>query len=174
MRPFARTAAATVTASFTVLERELLFDLATQVIQLLDGHTEVPSDALFAATGIGGGDAPPSDPAIARLLPNAYSDDDAAAREFRRLTESSLTGRKIANARALVDSIDSGSEVELSEETQQAWLRALTDIRLVIASRLEIETDDDEGRIETDEDLMMRDAYDWLGMVQASLIDALE
>lgn len=174
MRPFGRTATGTVTATFSVLERELLDDLATQVVELLDDATEQAPDGLFASMGIGGGDALSNDPAIARLLPNAYSDDEDAAREFRRLTENSLTSRKIANARALVASLDGGGEVELSAEAQQAWLRTLTDIRLIIASRLGIESDDDEGRLETDDDLMMRDIYDWLGTVQGSLIDVLE
>lgn len=174
MKPFHRTAAGTVKAKFTVFERELLHDLATQVVALLDDATEPAPDALFAITGIGGGDALSNDPAIARLLPNAYSDDEDAAREFRRLTENSLTSRKIANARALVTSLDGGGKVELAAEAQQAWLRSLTDIRLIVASRLGIEGDDEQGRRETDADLMLRDVYDWLGIVQGSLIDVLE
>ena len=53
-------------------------------------------------------------------------------------------------------------------------MRTLTDIRLIIASRLGIENDGDEGNDETDADLMMQDIYDWLGMVQGSLIEALD
>ena len=154
MRPFERSGDL-VSASFTALEVELLGDLAEQVADLL-------------------GDATTSDPAVARLLPDAYSDDEDAAAEFRRFTEHGLTSRKIANARALIHSLESGGEVKLGVAEQQAWLRALTDIRLIIASRLGIETDEDEGFHETDDDLMVRDIYDWLASVQGSLIEALE
>ena len=154
MRPFERNGES-VTATFTALEVELLEDLASQVVDLL-------------------GDAPQSDPALARLLPDAYRDDEEAAQEFRRFTEQGLTDRKIANARALIRSLEAGGEVELDTAGQQAWLRTLSDIRLIIASRLGIETDDDDGRDESDADLMMRDIYDWLASVQGSLIESLE
>ena len=154
MRPFERQGES-ITASFTALEVELLGDLASQVVDLLD-------------------ETPESDPAVARLLPDAYRDDEEAAQEFRRFTERGLTDRKIANARMVIRSLEAGGEVELDTPGQQAWLRTLSDIRLIIASRLGIETDDDLGRGESEEDLMMRDIYDWLAGVQGSLIEALE
>ena len=154
MRPFERSGEA-VTASFTALEVELLGDLASQVVDLLD-------------------ESPASDAAVARLLPDAYRDDEEAAQEFRRFTEQGLTDRKIVNARMVIRSLESGGEVELDTVGQQAWLRTLSDIRLIIASRLGIETDDDHGRDESDDDLMMRDIYDWLAGVQGSLIESLE
>jgi hypothetical protein len=154
MRPFERSGE-TVTASFTTLEVELLGDLAAQVVDMLGG-------------------ADPSDPAVARLLPDAYRDDEDAAQEFRRFTEPGLTERKIGNARAVIQSLAGGGEVELGTDAQQAWLRTLTDIRLIIGSRLGIETDDDHGREESVDDLMLRDIYDWLASVQGTLIEALE
>lgn len=172
MIPFERTAEGTVTASFTDLERELLTNLATQVVELLGEPSIDEHHADFA--GIGGGDAASADPAIARLLPDAYRDDAEASREFRRLTENSLAARKVSNAQVLVGALASSGEIELRTEAQQAWLRALTDIRLIIASRLGIENDGDDGRGETDADLMLHDIYDWLGMVQGSLIGALD
>lgn len=154
MRPFERSGDV-VTGSFTGLELELLGDLAAQVIDLLD-------------------DAVEGDPAVARLLPDAYPDDEEAAQEFRRFTEHGLTERKISNARMLIQSLEKGGEVDLAPDAQQAWLRTLTDIRLIIASRLGIETDEDRGREDSDDDLMLRDIYDWLAGVQGSLIAALE
>ena len=168
MIPFERLDEGVVAASFTELERELLTDLATQVVELLGSQTAGD------AAGMGGGDATPADPAIARLLPDAYRDDEEASREFRRFTENSLAARKVSNAQALVAAVADSGEIELGVEAQQAWLRALTDIRLIIASRLGIENDGDEGNDETDADLMMQDIYDWLGMVQGSLIEALD
>ena len=160
--------------SFTPLETELLGDLATQVIELLDDGSELPEDRLLAAVGIGGSDGPSSDPAIARLLPSAYLDDDHASQEFRYLTENSLVSRKVANARLLRETLRAGGEVQLGPDEVQAWLRSLVDIRLIIASRLGIEHDGDEGHADTDDDIMMQDVYAWLGIVQGSLVDALD
>jgi hypothetical protein len=174
MRPFEKLPDGRVLGTFTPLESELLNDLATQVVELLDEETDLPPDRLLASVGIGGGEAPSSDPAIARLLPNAYLDDEAASQEFRYLTEHSLVNRKIANARVFMLTLDGGGDVELDAASQQAWLRTLADIRLIIASRLGIEHDDDEGHRDSDEQMMMRDVYDWLAAVQGSLVDALD
>lgn len=174
MRPFEKLPDGRVLGAFTPLESELLNDLATQVVELLDEDTGLPPDRLLASVGIGGGDGPSSDPAIARLLPDAYPDDEAASQEFRHLTEHSLVNRKIANARVFMLTLDGGGDVELDAASQQAWLRTLADIRLIIASRLGIENDDDEGHTDSDEQMMMRDVYDWLAAVQGSLVDALD
>ena len=163
-----------IIGEFTPLETELLGDLATQVAELLDEGSELPEDRLLAAVGIGGSAGPSSDPAIARLLPNAYLDDDHASQEFRYLTENSLVSRKVANARVFRESLRSGGEVRLAPDAVQAWLRTLADIRLIIATRLGIEHDGDEGHADTDDDIMMQDVYSWLGIVQGSLVDALD
>ena len=187
MRTFEALPDGHVLGGFTPLESELLNDLATQVVELLDG--QLPHDRLLAtvgiattdvatngiaSAGIGGSDGPSSDPAIARLLPNAYLDDEHASQEFRYFTEHSLVSRKITNARIFTLTLDGGGEVNLGPEAQQAWLRTLADIRLIIASRLGIENDGDEGRADSDDEIMMNDVYEWLAVVQGSLVDALD
>jgi hypothetical protein len=119
--------------------------------------------------GIGGGEAPPLDPALARLLPDAYRDDRQAASEHRQLTELALVERKVANARILMSSLEQ-SMVQLDAGAVQSWLRTLTDLRLTIAARLQIETDDDIG---VGDDAML-DLYDWLGYLQGTLVEELE
>lgn len=52
----------------------------------------------------------------------------------------------------------------------QSWVRTLTDLRLVIAARLQIETDDDVG-IGDENKLML---YDWLAYLQSTLVEAME
>ena len=160
--------------TFEQLVIDELDALPDDMIDGLDNVVFVTEDRLLAAVGIGGSDGPSSDPAIARLLPNAYPDDENASQEFRYLTENSLVSRKIANARAFKLTLDGGGEVELGPEAQQAWLRTLADMRLIIASRLGIEHDGDEGRADSDDDIMMHDVYAWLAMVQGSLVDALD
>ena len=176
MTPFQRVEGGALVARFGAVESEIIADLAGQVADLLDESVTLPDDSLLATVGIGGGDSAPADPAVARLLPDAYADDADASRDFRRLTEHSLATRKIANARLVELGLRTAGHdgFELDPGAQQAWLRTLTDIRLVIASRLGIESDDDRGRHDTDEQEMLREVYDWLGMVQETLIEALE
>ena len=60
-------------------------------------------------------------------------------------------------------------DIALDEEGVRAWMRTLTAIRLVIASRLGIEDEDD--RDETDPRFGV---YDWLGYRLEGLLQASE
>ncbi|WP_167041760.1 DUF2017 domain-containing protein [Salinibacterium sp. ZJ454] len=157
MTPWTRDDDNVLSAEFSDIETAILRDLARQVGELVES-------------------ADHRDPALARLLPDAYRDDPAAAAEFRRLTAADLTARKAAGIRligAMLSDSDSG-RVVVTDPQALDWMRALTDIRLVIASRLGIEEDGDEGRTDSDEDLFLRNAFDWLGFVQDSIVQALE
>jgi hypothetical protein len=170
-----------ISATFTPLECELITDLASSIAQLLDNHARShESDPLFEAVGMGGSDALSNDPAIARLLPDAYRDDSDSSKEFRQLTERSLASRKVANALVVVDSLEraSGGDVVLDAAAAQSWLRAISDIRLAIAARLGIEHDEDQGTLglgtEEEESVMLREVYDWLAYVLESLVIAID
>lgn len=181
MIPFTRERDGAITARFTRDEAAVLRDLSDQLVtMLLDRSAEAPSDpasVVFAQAGIGGGQSAPLDPALARLLPDAYLDDAGAASEHRRLTERSLIERKVVNARAVAGALpptDRPVAVRLDAAAVQSWLRALTDLRLAIAARLEIVGDDDHGRIDDEHDAAMLGVYDWLGALQGSLIECLD
>lgn len=195
MKPFKRRRRGGLAATFEIGEAHLIANLAGQVIELLrdrNGAPESTADPLAAEFGFGGPSLAPEDPVLQRLLPDAYRDDADDASEFRRYTERSLTNHKVENCTAVIDSlidggldlgqlpdVDSGEriDVELDEGGTQAWLRALTDIRLSIAVRLGIETDEDSALIALSDDeatLAMHDIYDWLGYVQETLIAALD
>lgn len=151
-------------------ERAVLADLVGQLLGMLQARaSESPVDLLYAQLGIGGPADPPLDPALARLLPDAYRDDRQAASEHRQLTELSLVQRKVANAEAVIASLLRSPTV-LDDAQVQSWLRSLTDLRLTIAARLQIETDDDEG---IGDDAMLS-IYDWLGYLQGMLIEVIE
>jgi hypothetical protein len=162
VRAFRRTKDGSLSARFSAQERSVLASLAGQVAGLLGDRRSMDPD-----------------PALARLLPDAYRDDAEAAAEFRRFTEDTLAANKIRNALAVAHSLDGASsssgslDVTLDPPAVQAWLRCLTDIRLTVAARLGIEADGDEGA-DDDEGLMLREVYDWLGFVQGSLVQALE
>lgn len=169
MIAFAREGA-DVTAPFIPEERALLSSLANQLVAMLEERAaESPADLLYAQLGIGGPSAPPLDPALARLLPDAYRGDAEAASDHRRFTELGLVDRKVANARTVIRVLEN-YEVRLAAAEVQAWLRHLTDLRLVLAARLQIEDDDDEG---TGDEAML-DLYDWLGYLQGTLVECLE
>ncbi len=175
MKPFKRTRDS-IAVTLPPEHAELLRELAEQLIELLAGRSAEaaePVDALLAQLGIGGASTPSLDPALARLLPNAYRDDEYAASEHRQLTELSLIERKIANARTVAESLES-RPTRLDAPATQSWLRTLTDLRLTIAARLEISTDDDPGRRDTESDRTLHDIYDWLGYLQGMLLEVIE
>jgi hypothetical protein len=198
MRPFKRRRRGGITATFEIGEAHLLANLAGQVVELLrdrNGAEESDADPLAAQLGMGGPSLPPDDPVLQRLLPDAYRDDPDDAGEFRRFTERSLTSAKVLNAETLIGSLVDGGlnfaelpdglmgdegdpvEVELDDDEVQAWLRALTDVRLSLAVRLGIETDDDAVRVSQSDDdatAAMSDIFEWLGYVQETLVSALD
>jgi hypothetical protein len=149
MRGFRREPDGSLTARIRSEEQNVLITLASQVSDLLDS----PHAA---------------DPALRRLLPDAYRDDPESAAEFRRLTEDSLAERKRGNAQILIASLDGVESVRLDARQAQAWLRSLTDIRLTLAARLGIEHDGDTG-----DDPTLHGVYEWLGFVQGSLVEAV-
>ncbi|MFF0550635.1 MULTISPECIES: DUF2017 domain-containing protein [unclassified Streptomyces] len=178
------------------IEISILRTLTVQLLELIGPGIPEDADPL-AALFAEGPSEPPSDPALARLFPDAYGSPDGAAEEgvdpaetversaeFRRYTENDLRARKRDDALAVVRSLDAltpGGDgvavLELTGELPLRWLGALNDLRLTIAARLEI-TEDEQGAALVglpDEDprkpIVM--AYHWLTGLQESLIETL-
>ena len=86
---------------------------------------------------------PPADPAVARLLPDASRDDPELAQSFRRLTEQDLRERKRDSLGLAAGALRRRAPVVLDDSEAQALLKGLTDVRLVLAERLGIATDED-------------------------------
>ena len=147
-----------VCAQFDEFEAGVVAGLASQVAQLIE-------------------ERPDYDPAVQRLLPDAYRDDPDAQAEYRTMTETDLASRKVANARLIAAALAPGEwprEVELDESGAMRWMRSLTDIRLVLANRIGIR-DDGESQDDTSETgLALREAYDVLGALQESLVRAVD
>ncbi|MFP3415909.1 DUF2017 family protein, partial [Bacillus sp. SIMBA_074] len=93
----------------------------------------------------------------------AYPDDPEASAEFRRFTAAGLAERKEAGARTVIetlgDALDGPVTVSLDAAQATAWLRTITDIRLVLAARLGIHQDGDEGEIHDQDSAMQRAVY---------------
>jgi len=169
----------TVTGRFVLrlddLEKGLLGSLIAQLADLLAPKQEL--DPMAAMVGIDPGAERSNDPALARLFPDAYSDDEEAASEFRRFTERSLRETKMAHARTVAHSIDrSGNKIVLGDADAQAWLGTLNDLRLTLGSRLGIDEDNHEDFLALPEDhptFALYHVYDWLTFLQDTLIRAL-
>ncbi len=168
---FSRSASGKVTLTLSNDERVLLVDLYRQMHSLLE-TPDVPAEAdpLAALVGLDGPTKEPSDPAIARLFPNAYLDDQNAAQDFRRFTEPDLRNEKRQNLDVVSGSLEHElSQFELTEQEISAWLKSLNDLRLVLGVRIGI-TDDYREELVEDPGFHL---YDYLTYLQGSLIDAL-
>jgi hypothetical protein len=129
-------------------ERRVLHDVFTEVRDLLEDPAAPQEDPLAALVGIGTAVRPPDDPALARLLPDAHRDDPEASAEFRRYTESGLRSRKREGLGLVLRTLDRGPAVRLDDTEASAWLVALTDVRLVLAERIGLRTDEDHALLE--------------------------
>ena len=166
------------TADLDPGEAGLLAALAEDLLGLLGEGEAVDADPLAAVVGLSSGPLPlPEDPALARLLPNAYADDDHAAAEFRRFTEHDLREGKRTNAgtvlATLAPLLADGGRLVLDRDQVDAWLGTLNDLRLVLGTRLEVTDDtplevpDDDPRAQA---LLV---YGWLGWLQESLLSCI-
>ena len=99
-------------------ERELLRSLPLELLRLLAED--------------------PGDPTLRRLRQSAYEDDQEADGEFQELMQ-----RELENGRrqALTLLVETASRERLTADELDAWLRALTDLRLALGTRLEVTED---------------------------------
>lgn len=178
-------------ATLSAFEADLLRSLASQLVELLRDQAAVPSNAgdpFEALLDFSGPVTEPEDPVLARLFPSAYRDDEEAASEFRRYTETELRSGKAATVGAVIDTLEEAGlppqiengaliiDVELGPVEAMSWLKALTDMRLALASRLGVGQDDDErwdALPDDDPRVQVHDVYDWLGYLQETLVRAL-
>jgi hypothetical protein len=153
-------------------EHGVLTQLFEQMAELLnDSENESSTDPLAKMLNMSGSTQISDDPALARLFPDGYSDDEHASADFRRFTEQDLRAQK---QRALATACETLSnwtgKTNLSDQRAQDWLRALNDLRLVLGTRLEIT---DEGDRDFDLDEPGIHLYNYLTYLQGTLIDAL-
>jgi hypothetical protein len=167
-----------ITLELVEEEAAILRGLAEQLLELMGRLPD--GDPGLAELGISESTEVPEDPVLARLFPDGYQEDPAAAGEFRRYTEASLRDGKRAAAETMLKSLsgDFGvkGEVVLDQNEAQAWLRALNDLRLALGTRLEI-TEDSYDRLAgldwDDPRYAMFAIYDWLTLLQDTLVNSL-
>ena len=180
-----------IIANFTGFEADLLRSLAGQLVELLRNEAAVPRDDLDpfeAMMDFSGPTQAPEDPVLARLFPTAYPSDEEAAAEFRRFTEGALRDGKAAAAVAIIDGLEEAGlppeltedglmvDVELDAATAEIWMRSFTDLRLALATRLEVEEGDEaywHSLPDDDPRAQAHDIYEWVGYLQETLVQAL-
>jgi hypothetical protein len=182
-----------VIATFTGFEADLLRSLASQMVELLRNERAEPAapaadpfEALMSE--FSGATTPPEDPVLARLFPTAYVDDEESASDFRRFTEGGLRDGKAAAAGTVIDTLEDAGlppeltedglviDVELTRDEAETWMRAFTDVRLALATRLGVEAGDEHywhSLPDDDPRAQAHDIYEWVGYLQETLVEAL-
>jgi len=182
-----------VIATFTGFEADLLRSLASQMVELLRNERAEPSaptgdafDAMMAE--FSGATTIPEDPVLARLFPTAYPGDEESAADFRRFTEGGLRDGKASAAGAIIDTLEDAGlppeltqdglviDVELTHAEAETWMRAFTDIRLALATRLGVEAGDEDywhSLPDDDPRAQAHDIYEWVGYLQETVVEAL-
>jgi hypothetical protein len=178
-------------ATFSGFEADLLRSLAAQLVELLRNEAAVPRDdrdPFEAMMDFSGPTSEPDDPVLARLFPTAYPDDEEASSEFRRFTEGTLRDGKAQAAITIIDGLEEAGlppelaeeglmiDVELDQPTAELWMRSFTDLRLALATRLEVEEGDEaywDSLPDDDPRSQAHDIYDWVGYLQETLVHAL-
>ena len=194
---FSKSSDGAVTMEFIEIARDYLQNFLEQAVELIDAPGDVEdSDPLKVMFGPVGPTTISRDPALARLFPQAYTDDEEASGEFRKYAEPDLRIRKVQDAKRAIATLAPG-KVTLTNEEALAWLGALNDLRLVLGTRLDIgsdlydnlgdefeEFDDDDNFTEDDvidvetEDSedpadVLREFYGYLTYLQGTLVESL-
>jgi Domain of unknown function (DUF2017) len=178
-------------ATFTGFEADLLRSLAAQLVELLRNEAAIPRDdvdPLETLMDFSGPTTEPEDPVLARLFPTAYPHDEEGAAEFRRFTEGTLRDGKANAAITIIDGLEDAGlppelteeglmiDVELDQPTAEVWMRSFTDLRLALATRLEVEEGDEaywHTLPDDDPRAQAHDIYEWVGYLQETLVQAL-
>lgn len=142
-----------------------------------------PDDELAALTGLRTGNTvPPEDPRLRRLLPDFHRSEPGSPDADRADLNSALRGlhepeiidSKLAAGTVVLDTVPAdGGKVVLTPEQADAWLTALTDVRLALGTVLGVEADTPEQLEPDDPRGPHLDVYHWLTWMQDSLLQAL-
>ncbi|AZL08840.1 MAG: DUF2017 family protein [Brevibacterium aurantiacum] len=163
-------------------ERSLMLTVFTDLAALLaeDDNEDGRPDSENWEARLGLVERPrPQDPALLRLFPDVDPLDEERSREFRRLTEFDLQQAKAHNVRIVLNGLAKGSSITLNHDEVLAWMKGLNDLRLVLAVRMGIDTEEaQEEKYAQREDLdeseeLTLTLYDFLTWIQDRLTTTL-
>lgn len=110
------------------------------------------------------------DPAVQRLYPSAYKDDDAAAAHFDDMVRDDLTLQRLAAAETMEQTIDAD---HLTEDELLAWLSSLNDLRLVFGTRLGVTEETEAADFEDPGDAGAFALYVYLTFLVGTIVEVL-
>ncbi|CAM4036674.1 DUF2017 domain-containing protein [Helcobacillus massiliensis] len=193
-------------------ERNVFAQVSTEVVQLIrwDLRMDADDDSQAARPGLASDDplarleaehaadqqvSAPRDGAVRRLFPSAFPDDDRAADEFRRFSQTSLAEGMIETLNTVIAALGAhelspDEELVLDAEQADHFVRAITTIRLVLADRMGLKNDGDFEALQLlrsnqidvtekeDEDGVasldfLASLYEFLSWLQESLVRAM-
>ena len=111
------------------------------------------------------------DPAVGRLFPSAFLDDERAAAEFDSVVRDDLMGQRLAAIDTLERTV--GSD-RLTEDELSAWLASVNDLRLVLGVRLAVTEESTPQEFEGDPETERAYAlYSYLSYLEEEMVEAL-
>ena len=115
------------------------------------------------------GDA--DDPAMKRLFPRAFMDDEAASAEFDAIVRDDLLEQRLA----AIDTMERTLRAErLNEDELIAWLAALNDLRLVLGVRLAVTEKSSPADFRSDPEVERAfGVYAYLSYLEEDIVAAL-
>ena len=144
------------------LSLELEEHEATILEQLLDEMRRLVEDKIDR-----------SDPAVDRMFPTAYQDPDDEA-SYRDLVEETLRKEKLEAIEAARDDLRAAPDITLPREEVDRWLALLTDLRLAIAARLDIDEEKMSAEVDPgDREAVPLSVLHWLGWVQGTMLEKI-
>jgi hypothetical protein len=134
------------------MERELLRSLPQQLRELLEAN----------------------DPAVGRLFPPAYGEDDPRSAEYDALMRGDLLAERLRALEVMESTLDAP---RLDQEQVTAWLSALNDIRLVLGTTLDVTEETYERDVDemsaSDPGAQAHALFLYLGWLEEQVVEAL-
>jgi hypothetical protein len=111
------------------------------------------------------------DPALRRLYPSAFTDDEEASAEFDAIVHDDLLDQRLA----AIDTMERTLRAEhLTEQELVAWLAALNDLRLVLGVRLAVTEEATEADFAGDPEAEKAyELYRYLSYLEEHVVAAL-
>lgn len=109
-------------------------------------------------------------PALARLFPPAYGDDEERNEGYAVLAGAELVDRRLAALDVMESSLQAD---ELTEEQLETWMRSINDLRLVLGTILDVDEDHRPPAGADDEVLGMYATYEYIGYLLELIVGAL-
>jgi hypothetical protein len=114
-------------------------------------------------------DVPREDPVVARIFPDAFEEEEDR-RAYRDMVDDDLRAQKLGAMRTVSETLEGAT---LSDDEVDAWLVTLTDMRLAIGTRLDVDEEQMAAELDPDDPSTASMAVlHWLGFLQESIVQA--